>query len=69
MALAVLVKRMREGHIPSVKELLARLDRGRAAPPVKKAEDLGKKEMAQRAAERPTDGWGELLDAPAPKVH
>lgn len=64
MAMQVLVQRMRQGHVPATRELLAMVERGRAAPPVPKTEPeekLGKKEQADRDAQQPSDGWGDLL--------
>lgn len=68
MALQVLVKRMRQGHVPSTRLLLGLIeDRGRPAvpppPPDHGTEKpLGKKAQLDKDAQDPTPGWDRLLN-------
>ncbi|MBR9764134.1 MAG: hypothetical protein GYB53_11570 [Rhodobacteraceae bacterium] len=67
MCLDVLLRKVREGHAPSIRQLQERMDRVAAPPPPKKPGDddkpeapLGKKEQRLRDAETPADGYGDL---------
>ncbi|MCE8438335.1 hypothetical protein [Rhodovulum sulfidophilum] len=69
MCLDVLMKRAREGHTPSVRQLQERIDR--VAPPapkpkpereVPKPEPKGKKQARLEAAARPAEDYGSLYD-------
>lgn len=72
MLLDVLMRRVREGHTPSVRQLQDRLDR--VAPPAPKnsgkekpadagkVEPKGKKEKRLDAARKPTEDYGSLYD-------
>lgn len=74
MCLDVLLRRVREGHAPSIRQLLERFD-GVAAPgsaprgkgtgaeaDAAKAEPKGKKERRLEAAAQPAPGYGDLYD-------
>ncbi|QDL92538.1 hypothetical protein FDP22_12555 [Paroceanicella profunda] len=69
MALEVVMARMRQGHVPSARLMLERLEQGRAAPPPPKNDPrepaLGKKAQAQRDAGDMPTSWGDVL----PQVH
>lgn len=73
-ALVAIVRRMRDGNVSAARQVIGMSEKGRAAPPEKKAAaevetkseadpmaGLGKKERQAEAAKRPTGGWGGLL--------
>lgn len=69
MCLDVLLRKVREGHAPSIRQLQERMDRVAAPPPPPKPGDqdkpeapLGKKEQRLRDAETPADGYGDLYN-------
>lgn len=76
MALDVWLKRLREGHGPSIRALLDRIDETRAAPKARRPEDqdeneednpaprgkVGKKEIADREAQLIPEDWAEAID-------
>jgi len=65
MALDVLMKRSREGHVPSIRLLRDYVNPAIPAAPKKGkgklVTPLGKKQLLSRDAETPPDGWGGLL--------
>jgi hypothetical protein len=67
MELDVLLQKVREGHVPSIRELRERRERShpRVKPPADpagaKPAKPGKKEIAAAEAQRPSPGWSELL--------
>lgn len=66
MAMQVLVKRMMDGHAPSVTKVLdmmeSRVPSKPSGPKAAKPVPVGKKEALAAAANQPTPGWGDLIN-------
>jgi len=71
MCLDILMKRVREGHTPSVEKLFKRLERSAPLPPVKPkpsekttepAVKLGKKEIQMNKANEVDDDYGDIYN-------